>query len=668
MEDYGEALPYLAGGALGFVLVLGLYFGMGSKNDVSGSESSTSSGSKFPAGPLTVFFGSQTGTAEGYARTIMEEAREKGFDAQMCDLTDFNADELKDAKLAIFLMATYGEGEPTDNAADFYSWMQNKDGDIEDGFLDGLKFTVFGLGNTQYEHYNRMGKLTDKHIETLGGERVFELGEGDDDGTLEDDFEAWVERLWPKLVKTFHPDPEKILGARARSVSIGGHTTKKVTLQFKSEVVSASQGKLTPPPSQINSSTKHFFTSPSVTVQTNKELRNVKKGSDIGSTRHVELDLTGSKLSYVTADNLGILPENDDELVNALAASQGFNLDATIVIAASPGATTPFKHMFPTPCTVRDVLTKYLDIHGLCRHAIAAHILAYVKDDSEREWLSNLLDKANKAEYKADIEDGGLCIGELISANGPLSSARIPLDDLMHIVPFLQPRLYTISSSSSTFPTSVHITVSVTENDVTSKVFNKGKPRKFTGVCSGFLRNLKPSVSKCGIFVRPSTFRLPPSLGTPIILIGPGTGLAPMRALLQEREFQGKKTKTSAGRNTLFFGCRRRDEDYIYKDELEAYEKSGTITKLHTAFSREGGNKVYVQHLLAKDENATQIITDLDAGGYIYVCGATNMGTDVMEAFVVMFMEKYHIGRPQAVEEIKKLQKKGRYVQELWTA
>lgn len=150
--------------------------------------------------PITFYFGSQTGTAEGFAKTLANESRRAGFKPSVVDLEDFDADDFVSAAasgpMAVFVMATYGEGEPTDNAHDFFTWLRDKEGALEEGCLQGLKYTVFGLGNRQYEHYNKMGRVTGKRLKALGATEVFPPGEGDDDGTLDEDFAAWKEDLW----------------------------------------------------------------------------------------------------------------------------------------------------------------------------------------------------------------------------------------------------------------------------------------------------------------------------------------------------------------------------------------------------------------------------------------------------------------------------------------
>ena len=161
-----------------------------------------------PAGPLFIYFGSQTGTAEGFAATLAAEAKERGFAPEVIDLEEFEADQLVEAGRAILLMATYGEGEPTDNAHEFSTWLKDADdGALADGGADGpLAFAVFGLGNRQYEHFNAMGKLVDERLAAIGGDRLLELGVGDDDANLDEDFETWKDAMWPAFCARFHPD------------------------------------------------------------------------------------------------------------------------------------------------------------------------------------------------------------------------------------------------------------------------------------------------------------------------------------------------------------------------------------------------------------------------------------------------------------------------------
>ena len=663
--------------------------------------------SKYPAGDLIIYFGSQTGTAEGFARTLMNEAKSKGFNAKTQDLEEFNPETLSKTKLAIFLMATYGEGEPTDNAINFNKWMKNEDNEVESTYLTKLNYTVFGLGNRQYEHFNAMGKSTDKLLETLGGRRMFEYGEGDDDGTLEEDYDNWKALLWPSLLKQYHPDYAAGSIRHNKSLSEFEKFEQKIELSYNIEVLDEKRSaRLAANPvnplalsTKANSSTRYYFTAVDSKVQVNRELRGqynsqsngngiskgngtsshsklpvVTTGADLGSTKHIEIDLSEHNLKYNTADNLACIPQNDVTSVEKLANTQNYDVNKWIQIVppttTGDGNTTEneLKFPFPTPCSIRDVLSNYVDIHGAPKHATLGYLVPYVTDAQQKTWLLNVLAKENRKHFIETIEGEGKSLYHLLT--NELSSCKVPLADFLHIAPPMQPRYYTISSSSSVHPQSVHITVSVTNTPTKS-----GKI--IPGLCSTYLSQLSPLV-RCKIFIRPSTFKLPSSLSTPIIMIGPGTGIAPMRALIQEREYQYKQlqmknndpsmTPATTMSNVLYFGCKKRTEDYIYADELEVYEKSGVLTKLHLAFSRETSQKCYVQHLIKTDENATNFMKDLELGGYIYVCGATAMGEDVHKTILDVVQTHKQISKEEAEKYVKALQTSGRYIQELWTA
>jgi len=168
-------------------------------------------------GPLHIFFGSQTGAAQNYSKILSEEAAKAGFEPQVVDLMGFTPELFKDVKIAIFALATHGEGEPTDNAKDFDEYIISKDRTGNE--FKGLKYTVFALGNKQYQFYCATGRRADEHLARLGAERVYKLGEGDDNENLEDDFNAWKEGIWTELVKVAQVSAEVPKAGGAQTVS-----------------------------------------------------------------------------------------------------------------------------------------------------------------------------------------------------------------------------------------------------------------------------------------------------------------------------------------------------------------------------------------------------------------------------------------------------------------
>lgn len=626
---------------------------------------------KFPYGHVSIFFGSQTGTAEGFARALSEEARQQGFESVVVDLEDFDPQELKSVRLSIFLMATYGEGEPTDNAAKFVKWAKNKDCEIPNDYLKDMQFTVFGLGNKQYEHFNAMGKFTNTALEKLGAKRIYKYGEGDDDSSLEEDFETWKENLWTSIKAQFEKDNSTTF-VKGQVIAIEQSLPElPFNLIYCSEIdVSLPEFK----EYEVHHSTHFYFDAIKVKVIANRELRSPE---DDGSTIHIEFDINGSSLEYHTADNLAILPENSDEIIESFARYMDYDLDRVFRIEPKEKDANGFKVMFPSPSSIRNALKCYCDLVSIPRKTTLKHFLPYLVDESEKQRLEFLLSKDGRKDFRKFIEDEERSLVELLTVQ--FKSFRIPFDHLLNIIPSLQPRYYTISSSSSVYPNQIHVTVSII-----NKVQEDG--RIFNGVCTNYLKKLVPPKSDndkalvsdvserktfdewpcCKVFVRPSSFRLPQQPSTPIILIGPGTGIAPMRALLQERQFQ-KQNGEEVGENILYFGCKSRNLDYLYKEELEEFLANGTISSLHLAFSREQAEKVYVQHKMLVKENALQIWNLIaNKHAHIYVCGGISMGADVHKAIVKIAQEFGELSEADATLYVKTLQNESRYIQELW--
>lgn len=432
--------------------------------------------------------------------------------------------------------------------------------------------------------------------------------------------------------------------------------------------------KIILPESEVNPSTKHYFTAVEVSIVENRELR---APADGGSTRHIDLKIANTPLTvsissavlvhqscvdissqlpplslqYHTADNLAILPENSQEKVELLAKALNFDLETIFSLRRG-------KPFFPSPISIREALTRFCGILNIPRKSEIGQLANYAKDPVHKDRLNFLASREGSEDYKNFIVLDGRSICDLIVESFP--SIEMSLEHFLYFIPHLQPRYYTISSSSSACPDNISATVAVTKN-----VSRAG--RVHNGVCSSYLAN--PKTKQVFAFVRASTFRLPHDSATPIILIGPGTGIAPMRALLQERQYQRNIENKEVGQTILFFGCKRRDQDYIYESELCAFKADGTLSELHLAFSREGAEKVYVQHLLSKPAVASKMWSMVNSqNAHIYVCGATNMGHDVSKAFLEIFQDSGKLSESDATTLLKGLQHTGRYIQELWSA
>ena len=355
-------------------------------------------------------------------------------------------------------------------------------------------------------------------------------------------------------------------------------------------------------------------------------------------------------LKYTTADNLAILPENHSSLVKALAEKLNYDLAEVFILKDCE------KHPFPTPNTVGEVLKRYYDISGIPRRATLKALALFAQDAIEKDRLMFLASKEGKEDFNSFIVNDCRSIFDLITENFP--SLKIPFEYFLNIIPTLQPRYYTISSSSLADPKTMSITVSLTKETTRVGKLHLGVASRY--LCSE--ENQKGFEYRG--FVRPSTFRLPQDTNSPIIMVGPGTGIAPMRAFLQEIRHLRKTGAKTGGEVILFFGCKSRDQDYIYQEELESYAKDGTLTELHTAFSRAQKEKVYVQTLLRKDNISSHMWELLCRDAHVYVCGSLAMGQDVKSTFTEIAAKMGKVSDAPAF--IKDLEKNKRYVQELW--
>ncbi|CAF0969736.1 unnamed protein product [Brachionus calyciflorus] len=596
---------------------------------------------------IVIFFGSQTGTGEEFAQRLAKNCRLYGLKALVVDPEEIDLEDLQrlneiENSIAIFIMATYGEGDPTDNAQELYDYLQRGEWDLK-----GLKYGVFGLGNKTYEHYNEIGKYFDKRLEELNGSRLIPLGLGDDDVNIEEDFVTWMDKFWPIVCEYYgiSASEQDISMRQYKLLNIDDVPEEKI---FKGEVHRLNSYNRQKPPFD----TKNPFMAP-ISVK-----YNLFKGTD-RKCLHIELDITGSRLRYEAGDHVAVYPANDAELVDKIGKLLNVDLDQTFsLINIEEDATK--KHPFPCPTTFRTALTYYLDITSLPTTQLLKELAQYANDENEKKSLQLMASASEegKAHYNSFIRDEHT---DLVNLLEKMTSLKPPIDHVMELLPRLQARYYSISSSPKVHPNTIHITCTVVE-------YETKDGRQCKGVTTNWLLN-KPVLddlkSKVPIFVRKSQFRLPFKFQTSVIMIGPGTGLAPFRGFLQERDYYRKEGRL-VGKSLLYYGCRKRTEDYLYQEELEEYEKNGTLTKLNVAFSRDQAEKVYVTHLLRKDSNLLWNI--IKEGGHIYVCGdAKNMARDVHDLLIDLCEKEGGMGKTQAVQYVKDLGQKSRYVLDVWS-
>ncbi|KAI8143353.1 hypothetical protein BJV82DRAFT_684606 [Fennellomyces sp. T-0311] len=599
-------------------------------------------------------------------------------DIELYDLSYL--DTVPEDKLVVFVMATYGEGEPTDNAVEFWEMLMDEtpvfsSAQDESTPLQSLNYIVFGLGNKTYEHYNAIARLLDKRLSDLGATRHGERGEGDDDASLEEDFLAWQEDMWPAFCAALGVD-ESNAQAGPRQPMFG---VQELDVVDDDSLFLGELGEWLQKQTAVHDA-KHPYLAP---IATSHDL--FTQTAD-RHCLHLEVDISKSNLTYQTGDHIAIWPTNNEVEVLRLASVLGLadKLDTAIMVEALDSAASK-KHPFPVPTTYRAAFRHYLDICSPASRQTLISLVEYAPTESSKEILRNLA--TDKEAYRTQVSESVRNLAEVLelcqddegTTAAPGFFSTVPFDLIVESVSRLQPRYYSISSSSLTDPKSVAVTAVTLSYQPSST-----KSRTVYGVNTNYLWRIhspqddsvpfydlngprnRLQDKKIPVHIRRSTFKLPRNTKLPVIMVGPGTGVAPFRGFVRDRVHQ-KQSGKDVGPTVLFYGCRHSQQDFLYSNEWpELFKVLGEGSQLITAFSRETKQKVYVQHRLK--EHGEQMWKYIEQGAYIYVCGdAKNMARDVQHTFIEFAQTFGNKSESQAQDYVKNLRSTGRYQEDVWS-
>lgn len=548
---------------------------------------------------LTILFGSKTGNSKKIATLLQARLKDLGLEAGLKDMNQYKPADLGQEQILILVVSTHGEGDPPPAAEDLHAFLHSRRAPQ----LPNLRYAVLALGDKSYASFCQTGKEFDQRLSALGAQRLVERADADVD--YEETAGAWIEGIL-KTIRQENPKKEEVLPKAAL------HSRPGTT-----------NGKIWPSYNRKNPYSAEVLDK----IQLNG------RGS-AKQTYHLEFSLAESGLNYQPGDALGIRADNDGTLVDALIGHLGFNPDKSVDVA---GKTYGFREWLTERAEITTVSGAFLKNY---------QTLALEKGDKQTaERLSGLL--ADKEQISAFVY--GKDIWDVLDkfrvslSEQELAGALLPI----------QPRLYSIASSSAAHPEEVHVTV--------GKVVYPNSTRLHKGLVSNFIADRLNTGDTARVFIEHNeSFRLPENGDVPLIMVGPGTGIAPFRAFLEERAETGAR-----GKNWLFFGDQHFSTDFLYQLEWQRFLKNGVLTRLNTAFSRDTHQKVYVQDRMR--DHAATLFEWLEEGARFYVCGdARRMAKDVKKTLIDIVAQQAGVNADKATEYVRELVKTGRYQEDVY--
>lgn len=559
-----------------------------------------------PSRRVAILYASQSGTAEGLARKLTKELKGQGHVPALSTLVGYTPASLAAETYALILVSTYGDGDAPEGVQPFYEQL------CLEHFprMEKLSYAVFALGDKHYEHFCKFGKDLDAKLAALGASRMADRIDCDVD--VDEPFAQWKAEIMARFNEDSHPPTRKTLTAPPQS-----------DLSAPSEEIV--------PDAKPHKPDDKAFTRDYPLLAPVIDKRSLTDETSTKTTLHVAFSIEGTGLRYEVGDACGVIPTNDLNLVAEVMQKLRFHGNEQVQ-SVKTGTTTLYH-----------ALAHERQVTRLNRKIVQAYATR-----GNCNSLCDLLLPEHQAALDAYIYDRAL-IDLLIEYPGVIDDPA----ELVALLPKLTPRLYSISSSPAAHGAQIHTTVGVVR--FTSHNRERG------GVCSTLFADRAAISDRLPIYIQPNKkFKLPADPDAPMIMIGPGTGIAPFRGFLHERRALRHK-----GRNWLFFGERNSATDYLYRDELESMHADGHLTRFDTAFSRDNGRKLYVQDRML--EQAASFWAWLQEGASVYVCGdASRMAKDVHGTLCRIVQEQGVMSAQGAEEYVGVLKETHRYHRDVY--
>ncbi|XP_018588484.2 NADPH-dependent diflavin oxidoreductase 1 [Scleropages formosus] len=590
---------------------------------------------------LLVLYGSQTGTAQDTAERIGRQAQRRHVRVRVVALDSYTVANLISEALVVFVCATTGQGDPPDNMKNFWRFLFRKS--LPVGSLCRLDFAVLGLGDSSYPKFNFVAKKLHKRLLQLGATALLPVGLADDQHDFGPDgvIDPWLTAFWEKALALFPPP------AGLQPLSDTELLPPRYVFHFMDDVTEKPADWSQDNEHERESRLEHSFVAHMVSNQ------RVTHPDHFQDVRLIEFDITGSNIDFSAGDVVMIRPKNAPDDVEQLCNLLRLDPERQFNLRPTDGAAAPVPARLPRPCTIRQLVESFLDIASVPRRSFFELLMSFATNELEAEKLAEFSSAQGQEELYSYCNRPRRTALEVL-ADFPHTTAAISVDYLLDLFPEIQPRSFSIASSLLAHPNRIQILLAVVRYKTRLQ-----KPRK--GLCSTWLASLDPTQGQVSVplWVKKGGLRFPSGTDTPVIMVGPGTGVAPFRAAIQERTAQHRNG------NVLFFGCRSESGDFYFCSEWEERQRAGQLT-LFTAFSRDQEEKVYVQHRVSEQAGLLwELISKRNA--HFYIAGnAKQMPTAVCDALKRAFQSEGGISEDQAAEMLMTMEKAGRFQSETW--
>ncbi|ABF14003.1 NADPH-dependent assimilatory sulfite reductase flavoprotein subunit [Candidatus Palibaumannia cicadellinicola] len=526
---------------------------------------------------ITVLSASQTGNARRLAVQLYEDLLAAQLSVVIINAGDYKFKQIAQEKWLLIVTSTQGDGDPPEEAIALYKYLFSKKAPV----LNNIQFAIFGLGDSSYTYFAKIGKDFDSRLAELGAQRLYDRVDADVD--YQEKADIWrreiVKILQTKLVT---------VNAKQQLSVINNRIEVKNNLYTKEEPFTA-----------------HLVVKQKITSRSSKK--------DI---RHLEIDIAGSGLNYQPGDALGVWYENDPVLISEILELLGLTGNELVQVKEKN-------------IPLNEALQKHYELTNNTAEIVKSY--AYITRNSSLLALVDDQQQLKQFAFSTPFID---------------MIQRIPVElhpkQLLTLLRPLMPRLYSIASSQAEVGDEVHLTVSVVRYEIDGKIR--------TGGASSYLAYRLQESEPIRVFIEHNdNFRLPNNPNTAIIMIGSGTGIAPFRGFMQQRE-----ATTAKGKNWLFFGNQHLTDDFLYQVEWQRYIKNGLLNKIDVAWSQDQNKKIYVQDRLL--EKGIELWNWIQDGAHIYVCGNANlMARDVEKALVKLIAIHGRMDYEQADEFLSEL-------------